>query len=40
MLDSNAGIKVDVNVNIPGKTKRTEIKNLNWIENIKKNKLI
>ncbi len=33
-IDSNAGIKVDVNVNIPGKTERVEIKNLNSIENI------
>lgn len=35
-VDSNAGIKVDVNVNIPKKTKRVEIKNINSLENIKK----
>src|SRR3989338_7621606 len=35
-VDSNAGIKVDVNVNIPGKTERVEIKNINSIENIGK----
>jgi aspartyl-tRNA(Asn)/glutamyl-tRNA(Gln) amidotransferase subunit B len=35
-IDSNAGIKVDVNVNIPGRTERVEIKNLNSIENIGK----
>ncbi len=35
-VDSNAGIKVDVNVNIPGKTERVEIKNLNSIESIKR----
>lgn len=33
-VDSNAGIKVDVNVNISKKTERVEIKNLNSIENI------
>ncbi len=33
-IDSNAGIKVDVNVNLPGKTERVEIKNVNSIENI------
>jgi aspartyl-tRNA(Asn)/glutamyl-tRNA(Gln) amidotransferase subunit B len=33
-VDSNAGIKVDVNVNIPGKSERVEIKNLNSLENI------
>ena len=33
-VDTNAGIKVDVNVNIPGKTQRTEIKNINSIESI------
>lgn len=32
--DSNAGIKVDVNVNIPGKTERVEIKNINSLESI------
>ncbi|MBS3090994.1 Asp-tRNA(Asn)/Glu-tRNA(Gln) amidotransferase subunit GatB [Candidatus Pacearchaeota archaeon] len=35
-VDSNAGIKVDVNVNIPGKTERVEIKNISSIENIGK----
>ena len=35
-VDKDAGIKVDVNVNIPGKTERVEIKNLNSIENIGK----
>ncbi len=35
-VDKNAGIKVDVNVNISGKTERVEIKNLNSIENIGK----
>ncbi len=34
--DKNAGIKADVNVNIPGKTERVEIKNINSIENVKK----
>ncbi len=34
--DSNAGIKVDVNVNIPGKTERVEIKNINSLESIGK----
>ena len=34
--DSNAGIKVDVNVNIPGKSERVEIKNINSIESIGK----
>lgn len=33
-IDSNAGIKVDVNVNIPGKTERVEIKNINSLESI------
>ncbi|MEK6855308.1 MAG: Asp-tRNA(Asn)/Glu-tRNA(Gln) amidotransferase subunit GatB [Nanoarchaeota archaeon] len=33
-VSSDAGIKVDVNVNIPGKTERVEIKNVNSIENI------
>ena len=36
IVDSNAGIKVDVNVNIPGKTQRVEIKNISSIESIKK----
>jgi len=35
-IDSNAGIKVDVNVNIPGKSERVEIKNISSIENIGK----
>ncbi|MEK6850308.1 MAG: Asp-tRNA(Asn)/Glu-tRNA(Gln) amidotransferase subunit GatB [Nanoarchaeota archaeon] len=35
-VDSNAGIKVDVNVNIPGKSERVEIKNVSSIENIGK----
>ncbi|MDO8508841.1 MAG: Asp-tRNA(Asn)/Glu-tRNA(Gln) amidotransferase subunit GatB [Nanoarchaeota archaeon] len=35
-VDTNAGIKVDVNVNIKGKTERVELKNLNSIENIQK----
>lgn len=35
-IDSNAGIKADVNVNIPGKTERIEVKNINSIENIGK----
>ncbi len=33
---SDAGIKVDVNVNIPKKSERVEIKNVNSIDNIKK----
>ena len=35
-VDANAGIKVDTNVNLPGKTERVEIKNINSIENIGK----
>ncbi|MDP3881760.1 MAG: Asp-tRNA(Asn)/Glu-tRNA(Gln) amidotransferase subunit GatB [Nanoarchaeota archaeon] len=35
-VDSNAGIKVDVNVSIPGKSERVEIKNINSLENIGK----
>jgi aspartyl-tRNA(Asn)/glutamyl-tRNA(Gln) amidotransferase subunit B len=35
-IDSNAGIKSDVNVNLPNKTERVEIKNINSIENIGK----
>lgn len=35
-VDSNAGIKVDINVNIPGKTERVEIKNINSLESIEK----
>lgn len=34
--DSNAGIKVDVNVNIPKITERVEIKNISSLENIGK----
>jgi aspartyl-tRNA(Asn)/glutamyl-tRNA(Gln) amidotransferase subunit B len=33
-VDSDAGLKVDVNVNIPGKTERVEIKNINSFESI------
>ncbi len=32
--DTNAGIKVDVNVSIPGKTERVEIKNISSLESI------
>lgn len=35
-VDTNAGIKVDVNVNIPGKSKRVEVKNVNSIDEIGK----
>jgi len=35
-VDSNAGIKVDVNVNIPGKTERIEVKNVSSLESIGK----
>ena len=35
-VDSNAGIKVDVNVSIPKKTERVEIKNVSSIEDIGK----
>jgi len=35
-LDKNAGIKADVNVNIQGKSVRTEIKNVNSISEIEK----
>jgi len=34
IVDSNAGIKIDVNVNIPGKTERVEVKNVNSIESV------
>ncbi len=34
-VDSNAGIKVDVNINIPGKTERVEVKNINSLDSIK-----
>jgi len=34
--DSNAGIKIDTNVSIPGKSERIEIKNISSIENIGK----
>jgi aspartyl-tRNA(Asn)/glutamyl-tRNA(Gln) amidotransferase subunit B len=33
-IEKDAGIKVDVNVNIPGKSERVEMKNINSIENI------
>ncbi len=33
-VDSNAGIKVDVNVNIPGRSERVEIKNINSLDSI------
>lgn len=33
-VQADAGIKVDVNVSIPGKTERVEVKNVNSIENI------
>ncbi len=36
IVDSNAGVKIDVNVNIPGKTERVEVKNLNSIESVGK----
>src|SRR3989344_1548476 len=36
VADSNAGIKIDVNVNIPGKTERVEIKNINSIESVER----
>jgi len=36
VADSNAGIKVDVNINISGKSERVEVKNINSIENIGK----
>jgi len=35
-VDSNAGIKVDVNVSIPGKSERVEIKNVSSLESIGK----
>lgn len=35
-VDSNAGIKVDVNVNIPKKTDRVEIKNVNSLDSIER----
>ena len=35
-IDSNAGIKVDVNISIKGKTKRVEVKNINSLDNIEK----
>jgi len=34
--DKDAGVKADVNVNIPRKTERVEIKNINSIDNVKK----
>lgn len=36
VADTNAGIKVDVNVNIPGKTERVEVKNINSLESVKR----
>lgn len=36
IVDSNAGVKIDVNVNIPGKTERVEVKNVNSIESVGK----
>jgi len=36
VADANAGIKVDVNVNIPGKSERVEIKNISSIESIRR----
>jgi aspartyl-tRNA(Asn)/glutamyl-tRNA(Gln) amidotransferase subunit B len=35
-VDSNAGLKIDVNVNYPGKTERVEIKNISSIESVKR----
>ncbi len=34
-VDRNAGIKADVNVNIPGKTERVEVKNVNSLAGVK-----
>lgn len=34
VVAADSGIKADVNVNIPGKTERVEIKNVNSIENV------
>lgn len=34
-VDSNAGLKIDVNVNYPGKTERVEIKNISSIQSVK-----
>jgi aspartyl-tRNA(Asn)/glutamyl-tRNA(Gln) amidotransferase subunit B len=36
VADSNAGIKCDVNVNIPGKTERVEVKNISSVEAVMK----
>lgn len=36
IVDSNAGIKVDVNVNYMGKTERVEVKNINSLESVHK----
>ena len=36
VVEKDAGIKVDVNVNIPGKSERVELKNVNSVENIVK----
>ena len=35
-IQADAGLKVDVNVNIPEKSERVEIKNVNSVENIEK----
>lgn len=35
-VDKNAGIKADVNVSIPGKTERVEVKNVNSLDNVRK----
>ena len=35
-VDSDAGLKADVNVNIPGKTERVEIKNINSFESVER----
>ena len=35
-VDPDAGLKIDVNVNIPGKTERVEVKNINSFESIDK----
>jgi aspartyl-tRNA(Asn)/glutamyl-tRNA(Gln) amidotransferase subunit B len=36
VADRNAGIKADVNVSIPGKTERVEVKNVNSIDSVKR----
>lgn len=35
VADTNAGVKIDVNVNIPGKTERVEIKNISSLQDVK-----